>query len=170
MDRVLKGEAAMTIMGDWAKGYADAAPQYQGAVGFIPTPGTSRTFVFTTDTFSMPINLDSDQVADTKKLLGVFGSPDGQRIFNAKKGSISARLDVEPSESDERRPTFEAFRDESIIKIPATSIRAQQVYVTAISGALANFARNWRDVTATPSEIQHTILNYRDVLENSWTQ
>jgi glucose/mannose transport system substrate-binding protein len=165
MNRVLKGEAAMTIMGDWAKGYADAKPEYRDAFGFIPMPGTADTFVFTTDTFGLPINPNPDKVADTKKLLGVFGSARGQEIFNQHKGSISARLDVEILADDDRKPTFDAFRDPKKLKIAATSILAQQTYVDAVSGALANFAKNWR--TATASEVQHTMDNYRDLLVKS---
>jgi glucose/mannose transport system substrate-binding protein len=168
MNRVLKGQAAMTIMGDWAKGYADADPDpaHRDAVGFIAMPGTAGTFVFTTDTFGLPIqsNPRPDQVDDTKKLLQVFGSQEGQRIFNEKKGSISARRDVVIPENDSRRPTFEAFRDATTI-VGATSILAQQSYVDAISAALANFARNWQDATA--SEVQHTLNNYRDQLLSS---
>jgi glucose/mannose transport system substrate-binding protein len=165
MNRVLKGEAAMTIMGDWAKGYADAKPEYRDAFGFIPMPGTAKTFVFTTDTFGLPINSDPDEVANTKKVLRVFGSPGGQEIFNQHKGSISARTDVEIAFSDDRRPTFDAFRDEATIKIAATSILAQQTYVDAVSAALANFAENWRAGTA--SEVQHTMNNYSDLLMKS---
>ena len=168
MNRVLKGQAAMTIMGDWAKGYADADPDpaHRDAVGFMPMPGTAGTFVFTTDTFGLPtqINPRPNQIADTKKLLEVFGSRDGQKIFNEKKGSISARRDVEIPEDDSRRPTFEAYRDADKI-IGATSILAQQSYVDALSAALANFARNWHDATA--SEVQHTLDNYRDQLLSS---
>jgi glucose/mannose transport system substrate-binding protein len=164
MNRVLKGEAAMTIMGDWAKGYADAS-EYPDAIGFIPMPGTADTFVFTTDTFGLPINPNPDKIADTKKLLAVFGSARGQEIFNQHKGSISARLDVEINDDDARKPTFDAFRDINTTKIAATSILAKQTYVDAVSGALANFAKDWR--TATASEVQHTMDNYRDLLMKS---
>lgn len=164
MNRVLKGEAAMTIMGDWAKGYADAS-EYPDAIGFIPMPGTADTFVFTTDTFGLPINPNPDKVADTKKLLGVFGSARGQEIFNKHKGSISARLDVEILDDDARKPTFDAFRDPAKVKIAATSILVKQTYVDAVAAALANFASNWR--TATASEVQHTMDNYRDLLIKS---
>ena len=52
LDMVLNGEAAMTIMGDWGKGYANS--KRKGApFGAVPTPGTANTFVFTTDTFGL---------------------------------------------------------------------------------------------------------------------
>jgi glucose/mannose transport system substrate-binding protein len=164
MARVLKGEAAMTIMGDWAMGYADAQPdeEYRNAYGFIPMPGTANTFVFTTDTFSLPIKPEEKQVATTKELLAFFGSVDGQKIFNEKKGSISARTDVPIPAGDNRQATFDAFRDSAIKKIGATSLLAPQTWVNAVSKALAAFATDWK--TGSPSEVQHTIYNYRDVL------
>ena len=139
MDRVLKGEAAMTIMGDWAKGYANAAGYHSDAFGFIPMPGTAGTFVFTTDTFGLPIGASED----TRKVLNVFGSAEGQKIFNELKGSISARLDVEIADDDDRRPTYDDFvaADAADKVIPATSILAQQAYVDAISAALAELRR-----------------------------
>jgi glucose/mannose transport system substrate-binding protein len=162
MARVLKGEAAMTIMGDWAKGYADAQEEeLRNAYGFVPMPGTAQTFVFTTDTFSLPLK-DVRQMDTTRELLRFFGSAEGQEIFNDKKGSISARKDVAIRDGDNRQATFAAFRDDAITKIGATSLRAPQTWVDAVSAAIATFATNWKD--GTPSEVQHTIDNYSDVL------
>ena len=55
VDMVLRDEAAMTIMGDWAKGYFlahDKMPDVD--FGQVAMPGTNDTFVFTTDTFGIP--------------------------------------------------------------------------------------------------------------------
>jgi hypothetical protein len=94
---------------------------------------------------------------------------EGQRIFNEKKGSISARLDVELAADDERLPTFQAFRDANTTKIAATSILAQQTYVDAVSKALAAFAVDGPDGNATA--VQHTMDNYSDLLIGScWPQ
>jgi glucose/mannose transport system substrate-binding protein len=161
MDNVLKGKAAMTIMGDWAKGYANAAGYHSDVVGFIPMPGTNKTFVFTTDTFGLTKTANDD----TKKLLKVFGSPEGQQTFNQIKGSISARLDVDVAEDDDRRPTYDAFHDPDAQIVQATSILAQQTYVDAISDALAKFASDYPNGVA--SDVQHTMDNYRDLLFSS---
>jgi glucose/mannose transport system substrate-binding protein len=163
MDRVLKGEAAMTIMGDWAKGYANAAGYGSDAFGFIPMPGTAGTFVFTTDTFGLPTGADEN----TRKLLKVFGSAEGQKIFNQFKGSISARLDVEIAYDDDRRPTYDDFVAAGAAEkvIPATSIVAQQAYVDAISAALAAYADKYPN--GVVSDVLHTLENYSDLLLSS---
>ena len=99
LDMVLNGEAAMTIMGDWGKGYANAAEIYdEQTFGVIPMPGTAGTFVFTTDTFGLPIS--ARPVDDTMKLLKLFGSQPGQDIFNPIKGSISARTRLRHRQPD----------------------------------------------------------------------
>jgi hypothetical protein len=98
----------------------------------------------------------------TRELLRFFGSAEGQEIFNDKKGSISARKDVAIRDGDNRQATFAAFRDDTITKIGATSLRAPQTWVDAVSAAIATFATNWKD--GSPSEVQHTIDNYSDVL------
>jgi glucose/mannose transport system substrate-binding protein len=163
MDRVLKREAAMTIMGDWAKGYANAAGYGSDDFGFIPMPGTAGTFVFTTDTFGLPIGADES----TRKLLKVFGSAEGQKIFNQLKGSISARLDVEIAYDDDRRPTYDDFVAAGAANkvIPATSIVAQQAYVDAISAALAAYADKYPN--GVVSDVLHTLDNYSDLLFSS---
>ena len=77
MARVLKGEAAMTIMGDWAKGYADAPDpeEYRNAYRLHPDAGHRRR-----RSCSRPIRSGcrssptTQQVDNTKKLLRFFGS------------------------------------------------------------------------------------------------
>ena len=165
LDMVLHGEAAMTIMGDWGKGYANAAHFFGDTFGVIPMPGTAGTFVFTTDTFGLPIT--ARPFDDTFNLLQVFGSQKGQDIFNPIKGSISARYDsnIDDAHYDAMaKQTYADFQN-ATTKVPATSILAPQTYVDAISGALAEFATA-RD-NANPSTVQHALDNYADILQSS---
>jgi glucose/mannose transport system substrate-binding protein len=165
LDMLLDGEAAMTIMGDWGKGYLKAKDNGNETFGVIPTPGTAGTFVFTTDTFGLTIGALND--TDTLKMLHLFASREGQDIFNPLKGSISARLDskIENDQYDAiAKQTFADFVAASPI-VPATSILAPQVYIDAISRALADFAKA-RD-NANPSIVQHTLDDYADVLRSS---
>jgi len=173
MGRVLTGAAAMTIMGDWGKGYANAAPgpegqaagYYADKIGLMPMPGTADTFMFTTDTFGVPKGARHPEEA--QKLLTVFGSVEGQKTFNRLKGSISARLDVEIDADDDRRPTYDAFeaavRNERAFQ--ATSILAQGTYFDAISAVLGTFASKGAD--GSISEVQHALDNYADLIRDS---
>jgi glucose/mannose transport system substrate-binding protein len=168
LDMVLNGQAAMTIMGDWGKGYANAAGKGDETFGVIPTPGTAGTFVFTTDTFGIPIGaLDGE---NAKRLLDVFGSREGQDIFNPIKGSISARNDSlidDPTYKYDAmaKQTFADFNDPNTLIVQATSILAPQTFIDAMSAALAEFAKA-RD-NGNPSIVQHTMDNYGDILRSS---
>jgi glucose/mannose transport system substrate-binding protein len=168
---VLKGEAAMTIMGDWAKGYAksqryDETHYYDETMfGAIPMPGTAGTFVFTTDTFGLPYGANEE---DTVKLLKLFGSRDGQDTFNPIKGSISARKDAAIEKYDAMsKQTFDDFlaAEEAKSIVPATSILAQQLYLDAIGEVLGDFADE--PAVGSVSKVQHTLDNYADVLRSS---
>jgi glucose/mannose transport system substrate-binding protein len=164
MDMVLNEDAAMTIMGDWGKGYANAAHFTEQDFGIMPTPGTAGTFVFTTDTFGLP--LGARHAEDAVRMLKVFGSKDGQDIFNVIKGSISVRTDSAIEKYDQMsQKTYGDFTNPDTKVVAATSILAQQVYLDAISEALGEFAKDGNE--GSSSMVQHTLQNYYDVLRSS---
>jgi glucose/mannose transport system substrate-binding protein len=114
VQKLVAGEAAMAVMGDWAKGYLqDQRLVADEDFGMVPFPGSSGTYVFTADSFPLPTGA---QGRATRELLSTIGSVDGQVAFNSLKGSIPARTDVDPSDHgdafdpmDER--TMREFRD-----------------------------------------------------------
>lgn len=90
---VINGEAAMQIMGDWAKGEFTAAGKKPGSdYVCVAAPDTADAFTFNIDSFAM-FNLSSKDAreaqADMAKL--VMGTK-FQETFNVNKGSIPARL------------------------------------------------------------------------------
>jgi glucose/mannose transport system substrate-binding protein len=96
---VLNGKAAMTIMGDWAKGYFQANDtNWATNFGWEPSPGTSGIFKVVTDTFGMPKGAKNPD--NTKRFLDLLASKVGQVTFNLRKGSIPARTDVDTSKFD----------------------------------------------------------------------
>jgi glucose/mannose transport system substrate-binding protein len=98
--KVLKGEAAMTVMGDWAKGYfqANDKDNWSTDIGWIPSPGTKGIFKVITDSFGLPKGAKNPD--NTKKFLALIGSKTGQVTFNLRKGSIPARTDTDTSKFD----------------------------------------------------------------------
>jgi glucose/mannose transport system substrate-binding protein len=167
-DLVRDGEAAMTIMGDWTKGYfVSKALVPDQDFGAIPMPGTAGTFVFTTDTFGLPKGSPDKKTA--LELLEVFGSQEGQKAFNPIKGSISPRMDVDSSVYTDAmaQRAITDFRTAAMspatLLVPATAILAPPTYNNEIiQPALAAYAAN-RNV----SVLLHTFNNYRDVLRNN---
>ncbi|WP_027481632.1 ABC transporter substrate-binding protein [Deinococcus pimensis] len=96
-DRVVKGQAAFNVMGDWAAGYMSSTLKLKPNVGFgwAPSPGTAGTFMFLSDSFGLPKG--AKDRTEALNFLKVLGSKQGQDVFNPLKGSIAARLDSDLS-------------------------------------------------------------------------
>ena len=95
-DLVVSGDAAFTIMGDWAEGYfksLDLEPETGFA--WAPSPGTDGIFDFLSDSFVLPVDAKNPEGATA--WLKVAGSKEGQDAFNPIKGSIPARSDGDRS-------------------------------------------------------------------------
>ncbi len=92
-DRMLKGDAAFNVMGDWAAGYMSTTLKLTPGEGFgwAPAPGTGGTFMMLSDSFGLPKGVKHREAA--LLWLKLLGSREGQDIFNPLKGSIAARLD-----------------------------------------------------------------------------
>lgn len=98
---VMRGEAAMQIMGDWVKGEFSAAGMTAPEDYLcVPAPGTGDGFVFTVDSFGMFKQKDEAELEGQQALAAAIMSHDFQRLFNLAKGSIPVRLDVDMNEFD----------------------------------------------------------------------
>jgi glucose/mannose transport system substrate-binding protein len=96
-DRVVDGEAAFNIMGDWAAGYMVTTLGLEPGVdmGWAPSPGTDGVFMVLSDSFGLPVGATNrEEAIDWLRLVG---SLEGQDAFNPLKGSIAPRLDSDMS-------------------------------------------------------------------------
>jgi glucose/mannose transport system substrate-binding protein len=155
VELLLTGGAAMTIMGDWAKGYlASSASPFD--FGELPSPGADGAFVFGTDTFGLPKR--ASQRASAIELLKVFGSKEGQDAFNPPKGSIPARTDADLSRYD---PLAQATARDfwSSPRYPSLASIASSTFTQALDVAMGRFART-RDAKA----VAHAIRAHYDLL------
>lgn len=100
IDKVVAGEAAYNVMGDWAAGYMTTTLGLEPGVGygFNPSPDTSGVFMWLSDSFGLP--KDAPNADNTIAWLKLLGSLDGQNAFNPLKGSIPARIDAVPAAPD----------------------------------------------------------------------
>jgi len=90
---VIKGEAAMQFMGDWAKGEFTAAGKMPGSdYVAMPAPGTSDQFLFNVDSFIMFKQKDPEAQKAQKAMARLILQPQFQTVFNVNKGSIPVRL------------------------------------------------------------------------------
>ena len=98
---VINGDAAMQIMGDWAKGEFTAAGKKAG-IDYVcyPAPGTSESFTFNIDSLAMfKVNGKEAQKAQ-QDLARLILEPSFQETFNLNKGSIPARLNMSRDKFD----------------------------------------------------------------------
>jgi glucose/mannose transport system substrate-binding protein len=92
-DRLVSGESAFNIMGDWAAGYMSTTLRLVPGedFGWAPSPSTGGIFMMLSDSFGLPKGIKNPTAA--LNWLKLLGSKEGQDIFNPLKGSIAARVD-----------------------------------------------------------------------------
>ena len=97
---VIKGDALVQVMGDWAKGEFKAANKEAGK-DFLcyRFPGTDGSVIYNTDMFAM-FNVSADRKAAQTALAAATMSPSFQSAFNVVKGSVPARMDVSDAAFD----------------------------------------------------------------------
>ena len=124
-DRVVKGESAFNVMGDWAAGYMTTTLKLRPGddYGWAPAPGTGGAFMMLSDSFGLP--KDTRNRANGLNWLKVLGSKAGQDIFNPLKGSIAARLDSDPS------------RYNAYLQSAARDWKANRIVGSMVHGAVA---------------------------------
>ncbi|MDD5012431.1 MAG: ABC transporter substrate-binding protein [Candidatus Nanoarchaeia archaeon] len=142
--RIIDGESAFNIMGDWANGEFKAEGKVYGTdYGTFVVPGTNDMYGLVIDTFQLPKH--PKHPASSEKWLEVIGSKEGQDAFNPLKGSISARTDTDVSKYDQYQKT--AILDfASISKIkgmyPAVSNGAPKEFEVEEQRIIAEFTKD----------------------------
>ncbi|WP_020681418.1 ABC transporter substrate-binding protein [Marinobacterium rhizophilum] len=98
---VINGQAAMQIMGDWAKGEFTAAGKTPGTdYVCMPAPGTADMFTFNIDSLAMFTQSEDDRQQAQKDLAKMVMEPKFQETFNLNKGSIPARQEMDRTPFD----------------------------------------------------------------------
>ena len=99
---VIKGEAGMQLMGDWAKGEFTAAGKVPGKdYVCAAAPGSAKAFTFNIDSFAMFKVKGDDKIKAQKDLAAAIMSPEFQEVFNLNKGSIPVRLGMNMDKFDD---------------------------------------------------------------------
>jgi glucose/mannose transport system substrate-binding protein len=93
---VITNKAGFQVMGDWAKGEFSVAKQTAGKdYGCFPGWGAKAPYMLEGDVFVFPKTKDPQAIKAQQLFATVAASPAVQVAFNAKKGSIPIRTDVE---------------------------------------------------------------------------
>jgi glucose/mannose transport system substrate-binding protein len=97
---VIKGDALLQVMGDWAKGEFKNANKEAGKDYLCYRfPGTDGSVLYNTDMFAF-FQVSSDRQAAQKALAETTMNPEVQIDFNVIKGSAPARMDVSDAKFD----------------------------------------------------------------------
>jgi glucose/mannose transport system substrate-binding protein len=150
---VQSGQAAMTIMGDWLKGYL-AAYGWMPGTDFeaAPAPGTAGSYIVVCDSFGLPRGVVGRTA--TIQFLKLLGSVEGQNAFNPLKGSIPARLDAPLTDYDVIAQRNKAdFERDALVWSAAYGSATPELFTDALEQALVRFSER-PDVDATGRRLE----------------
>jgi len=159
---VIKGEAGMQLMGDWAKGEFLAAGKKPGT-DFVcsPAPGSgSKAYTFNIDSFAMFQLKNEANTKAQKDLALAIMSPAFQELFNLNKGSIPVRSDVKLDKFDDcAKESAKDFQATSKSGGLVPSIAHGMAVAPAAEGAIKDaVSKFWNDDNETAKAAQAEIL------------
>ncbi len=142
---VIKGEAGMQLMGDWAKGEFIAAGKAPGKdFVCVAAPGTAKSFTFNIDSFAMfKIKSEANAVAQ-KDLAAAIMAPAFQEVFNLNKGSIPVRLGMALDKFDDCAKTsakdfVDTAKSSTLVPSIAHGMAVQAATEGAIKDVISQF-------------------------------
>jgi len=162
LTRVDTDDADFSVMGDWANGELKRALE-GGRVDVQPFPGSESTFVFTSDTFPLPVAAPYAEASED--LLETLASSEAQLAFSLEKGSIPARgdiatADVQAALGERAAQTRRDFDSPSIHKSIATSGLFPPYYPDDLSARLSTMTAEG----ASKSKIEPVVALLRNAL------
>jgi glucose/mannose transport system substrate-binding protein len=144
--RVVNGEAAFNIMGDWAAGYylVDMALEPGTGFAWAASPGTDGTFIMLSDTFGLPIGAPNE--ANARAWLTFIGTAAAQDIFNPLKGSLPANTTADITNAELYNAYFQdAYTDwttNDIVGSLQHGAVAPQAFLDGFAALVAAFQGN----------------------------
>jgi glucose/mannose transport system substrate-binding protein len=141
---VIKGEAAMQFMGDWAKGEFTAAGKepnkdYIAAAA----PGTEKQFLFNIDSFIM-FKVKKKNEAAQKAMARLILEPEFQEVFNVNKGSIPVRMGMPEDPFDApARLSMKDFKESAKTGDLVPSMAHEMAVMPPIRGAIMDVVTNY---------------------------
>ncbi len=158
---VIKGEAGMQLMGDWAKGEFVAAGKVPGK-DFLcaAAPGTAKSFTYNIDSFALfKLKNEANQKAQ-QDLASAILSPEFQETFNLNKGSIPVRLGAKLDKFDDCAKTSSAdFVASNKAGSLVPSIAHGMAVPSATEGAIKDLVSQfWNDDKMTPTAARDKLV------------
>ncbi|MEM1548358.1 MAG: ABC transporter substrate-binding protein [Thermoproteota archaeon] len=167
--KVIRGEAAFNIMGDWANGeFFVAGKEFGVDYGAMPVPGTEGVYGLVIDCFEHPKGVEHPE--NSIKWLRVVGSREGQDAFNPIKGSIAARIDADINKYGPYQRAAIADFKAATHMFPSIvhGSGAPEKFASALNDIASNFAVN-KDVSAACRAIVDAIASASADYVKTWS-
>ena len=158
---VIRGEAGMQLMGDWAKGEFVAANKAPGK-DFLcaAAPGTAGSFTFNVDSFAMFKLKNTANAQAQKDLAEAIMSPAFQETFSLNKGSIPVRLNVDMAKFDDcAKLSAKDFVATAKTGALVPSVAHGMAISSAAEGAIKDVVSQfWNTDTQTPEQAMDRLV------------
>ena len=158
---VIKGEAGMQLMGDWAKGEFLAAGKVPGKdFACVAAPGTAKSYTYNVDSFALFKLKDPANQKAQQDLAAAIMSTDFQEVFNLNKGSIPVRLGMKLDKFDDCAKTSSAdFVASSKAGSLVPSIAHGMSVPSAVEGAMKDVVSQfWNDDKMTVAQAMDKLV------------
>ncbi len=158
---VIKGEAGMQLMGDWAKGEFMAAGKTPGK-DFLCTaaPGSAKAYTFNIDSFAMFKLKNTANEKAQQDLATAIMSPEFQELFNLNKGSIPVRTGMKMDKFDDcAKQSAADFAADAKAGTLVPSIAHGMAVPAAAEGAMKDVVSQfWNSDKMTAKEAQSRLV------------
>ncbi len=149
-DRVQRGEAAMTAIGDWARTlFSLADPAGDPHFAEAAFPGTEEVIVYTSNTYSLPLHPKNE--AGARRFLTTLASRAAQQRVADGGSALPARIDVVVPPGDSiQAEKAKLWREGKLVL--AQSGLVPPIFAADVNAALAEMLRQ-----GNPSPVLHTL-------------
>lgn len=158
---VIRGEAGMQLMGDWAKGEFIAAGKVPGK-DFVcaASPGSANSFTFNVDSFAMFKLKNTANAQAQKDLATAVMAPEFQETFNLNKGSIPVRLNMDMTKFDDcaklsAKDFVATAKSNSLVPSIAHGMAVSSAAEGAIKDVVSQF---WNTDNETPEQAMDRLV------------
>jgi glucose/mannose transport system substrate-binding protein len=155
--RFSRREAAMFVMGDWAKAELNAwGFGTDDEFSCTPMPGTGNFHLYSVDTLAMIAN-DYARSPAQEKLARLIVTPAVQQQYNAVKGSVPVRRDADPARMDScARASWNAFAKGAPAQAPSL-VHRMAADEESRDAIIAEVHRYFADDRVTAAEVQRRL-------------
>ncbi|UJW85371.1 ABC transporter substrate-binding protein [Devosia sp. SL43] len=154
VNMVATGQAAMMVMGDWAKGEFTAAGQTADVEYGCMLGPQNDAIILTGDMFLFP--KDDAERGGQLLLAQTMLEPETQVAFNIAKGSMPATLDTDVSQMDACTQKAMAVLQDPAKRLPGLSYVMSPDRRTGLQDAIGQF---WSDDSAAPESLVSSVLS-----------